>query len=805
MTNMPPWQTEIKPNTILKIATASWQQQGLPRETLRELTVKHSVGTRVPPENVLPYLADMVAQTKYTLPAECKAYLDARSPSDPDDAIFATQEIADPIAEITPDNDADTGKSYRNSAEQPKSPLHIAALGYAARGWPVFPVHENAKAPACEHGFKDATTDVSLIDTWWEENPNYNVAACPDDFGCCVIDNDGGDIASLDLPPTYEVSTPRGGRHYFFEGKLPPTAGKLGEKIDTRGENSYVLLSPSVVNGRTYSVEYDRPIAALPQAIKERLETQKVEPRKAAEGVEMDEDHNVRGARVRLRDLVKAGKISIQGRAGDNTAYEVANIIRVEFGLTKEVTFQVMWEEWNPHCRGPWSAEELQTKVFNAYEYGQDATGAKARKSAEETFEKREQKQEDAHQQQKDDTPRSRYAPMNLRAVIKRPPTVFWDRERLWAKTPQGCVTVPFGDKGILKTSLMVRSMALAVLENDDAKGYYAAGEQGEDVVATRLIPILQSLKHEGLNVTIDDLLATGRFFVGNTAPIFASNDEMESFFSELAKINPNLITIDTLTRASPGQTFDTETMTTAYNCCDQMRQRFKANVSLIHHSGKDGVERGAKGDSALEHNADVVIELTSPQKNVTKAFVKHSRLSADGYNVFFKWTYFPHPWPAYSKDQSKAVPVPVPMSTAEGQAVADKAAINGHAYKWVQEQALTVLRKKKLTDPFETFYSTIWLAKDIASLNYSGPVIRTAAAQAEFDTKVAAIAKKLDNGAGTQEKPGKLAFMVKYRLPNGAKPESKKLARSWFCPPEMLNPEDLSLLTTPDKFKEGK
>jgi hypothetical protein len=235
------------------------------------------------------------------------------------------------------------------------------------------------------------------------------------------------------------------------------------------------------------------------------------------------------------------------------------------------------------------------------------------------------------------------------------------------------------------------------------------------------------------------------------------------------------------------------------------MRERYKANVSLIHHSGKDGVERGAKGDSGLEHNADIVIELTSPQKNITQALVKHSRLSADGFKVFFKWTYFPHPHPSLANDRTKDVPVPVPMNVTEAQSVADPSAVKGHAYRHVQEQALTVLRKHKITDAFVKFYSTLWLAKDIASLTYNAPKVMTDAAQAEFDSKVAKMAKQLDNGAGTQENPGKLAFMVKYRLPNGAKPESKKLVRSWFCPPEMLNPEDLSLLTSPDTFEGGK
>jgi len=40
-----------------------------------------------------------------------------------------------------------------------------AALGYARRGWPVFPCKPD-KAPYTPHGFKDATTDPAAIRQW---------------------------------------------------------------------------------------------------------------------------------------------------------------------------------------------------------------------------------------------------------------------------------------------------------------------------------------------------------------------------------------------------------------------------------------------------------------------------------------------------------------------------------------------------------------------------------------------------------------------------------------------------------------
>ena len=51
-----------------------------------------------------------------------------------------------------------------------------AALGYAARGWHVFPCKPRDKRPATPNGFKDATTDRLKIARWWNTNPAYNLA-----------------------------------------------------------------------------------------------------------------------------------------------------------------------------------------------------------------------------------------------------------------------------------------------------------------------------------------------------------------------------------------------------------------------------------------------------------------------------------------------------------------------------------------------------------------------------------------------------------------------------------------------------
>src|SRR5947207_3140107 len=68
-----------------------------------------------------------------------------------------------------------------SAAPTATSPRHIAAHDYASRGIPVFPCIPNAKQPATLHGFKDASTHPREIDAWFTDDPNRNLAFCPDD------------------------------------------------------------------------------------------------------------------------------------------------------------------------------------------------------------------------------------------------------------------------------------------------------------------------------------------------------------------------------------------------------------------------------------------------------------------------------------------------------------------------------------------------------------------------------------------------------------------------------------------------
>ena len=266
------------------------------------------------------------------------------------------------------------------------SPLHQAARDYAAKDWPVFPCIAGDKKPACANGYQDGTTDLDVIDMWWTENPEYNIGLCPDDVGLAVIDEDsakGGDVAPLHLPKTRTVETPSGGKHYYFLGSVPPTVGKLGPHIDTRGQKSYVLVPPSVVNGKSYREIDDRDPVALPAEIEDRAAARA--DAQTSEVHDLDLPGNVATARRKIADLIERKDVAVQDQGGDNRTYQLACELVRDLGLSVDKALEVI-APWNDACVPPWSDDELRAKLENAASYGQNEAGTYATTPAADKF-----------------------------------------------------------------------------------------------------------------------------------------------------------------------------------------------------------------------------------------------------------------------------------------------------------------------------------------------------------------------------------------------------------------------------------
>src|SRR3954451_13470583 len=135
-----------------------------------------------------------------------------------------------------------------------------AALGYAARGRPVFPCNAR-KAPLTEHGFKDASTDTQQIHEWWSRYP-YALIGMPtgERTDLAVLDVDmknglnglrtlAGLLGTDELPGTPTAYTATGGLHLHFQrpdGGFGNTVGAggrgIGDGLDWRCDGGYVVL-----------------------------------------------------------------------------------------------------------------------------------------------------------------------------------------------------------------------------------------------------------------------------------------------------------------------------------------------------------------------------------------------------------------------------------------------------------------------------------------------------------------------------------------------------------------------------------
>jgi hypothetical protein len=185
--------------------------------------------------------------------------------------------------------------------------LGAAALAYADRGWPVFPLQTGGKLPrisrahpddkarqrACRracgrdgHGCYDATTDPGRVSAWWSRWPRANIGlATGPGSGLLVVDVDGrgGGYAALarleaahGALATLEVATP-GGTHLYLG--YPPgrqvglSARKLGPGLDTRGAGGYVVAPPSRRPDGAYRWLADPdPILPAPAWLVDRLD-----------------------------------------------------------------------------------------------------------------------------------------------------------------------------------------------------------------------------------------------------------------------------------------------------------------------------------------------------------------------------------------------------------------------------------------------------------------------------------------------------------------------------------------------------
>ena len=417
--------------------------------------------------------------------------------------------------------------------------------------------------------------------------------------GLLVIDPDGetglASAATMNLPPTYTMRTPRGGKHLYYIGLGPSSVQKLGLKVDTRGVGGYVVWE-----GPGYELIDDRSPAPLPAWVVPALNARKDHKTSAVDGLDLPQNIKRGLAYLSIR------KPAVEGEGGNDHTYQTAAALR-DLGLSGERALDLMLESWNERCQPPWDADELTQLVENAYQYGQNEEGAQAFDFDPKTRFKNVEFSPPEINQDKE----PKFKLWSVQEALTRPkPSFLFD-----GILPARSVGVAYGPQETGKTWLVL-DMALRVAtglslsgaaENEPADVVFFSGEGFDDLVHSRINAWCDY--HD----TARDL---SHFHLLENFPNVADNDDVDILIEEITKrgLHPRLIILDTYARvmAQAGlNENDPLDVMKFIGQAEDLKRGFKCTVLAIHHSGKD-LERQARGSNALMAAVDFGFEITA-------------------------------------------------------------------------------------------------------------------------------------------------------------------------------------------------
>ncbi len=168
-----------------------------------------------------------------------------------------------------------------------------AAISHARRGWVLVPLRPGTGLPARKWKNLTCTPPGAVAEHWPGSQFNPGILTGPSDV--VVVDLDsaehggtlppewadsgaacGSDVLAIlaeracqPVPATYEVLTPRQGRHLYFTAPagqvIGNSAGRIGPMIDVRGRGGLVVAAGSVRDGKPYELADDRDPVPLPE------------------------------------------------------------------------------------------------------------------------------------------------------------------------------------------------------------------------------------------------------------------------------------------------------------------------------------------------------------------------------------------------------------------------------------------------------------------------------------------------------------------------------------------------------------
>ena len=493
-----------------------------------------------------------------------------------------------------------------------------AALHYAAKGWPVFPCRPNAKVPLGGKGVHDATTDADQIRKWWEANPDCNIGFHVGAANLMAVDYDCDDeavdeFATLhDLDETLSVITPNGCHEYYRTDKtIPPSVGKVADKIDIRSDGSYTLLPPSAVPEGSYKWSY-HPIAKATDSL---IKAATAGAREKADNpkeinVEEDKPENVQ----RYIDWLKS-KAKVPERGQRNNMLASTAATGHSFAVSTDKTVELIKEHWNPRLNEPLDDDEIDISGTSGH---RSASSAQGNMTAE-YLGKQKAEASKAEFQKRGDTQPSDILHGGFRLSVGdsidhiQPASFLIGRSFVQRST-----AMLFGAAGSMKTFLML-DVGLSIasgmetwpitgdpISPSSRQVVYVAGEGRSSFPKRKQAWQEHRQASAGDNFTLVD-------------PIPKVADGYEDFADVIeAEVGAqvDLIVLDTLARTMEGLN-ETDDASRLVAAMDYLRDRFSACVVVIHHSGWDTTRE--RGSSVYRGAIDTLFRLKDNELDILK------------------------------------------------------------------------------------------------------------------------------------------------------------------------------------------
>lgn len=481
------------------------------------------------------------------------------------------------------------------------------ALALARRGFRIFPLVPDGRKPVLSDWPAKATADETALTGWWQIWPQANIGICTS--GLLVVDVDvkhgklGYDsLLALELngipfPDTLTTLTPSGGRHLFYrpDKSIRNGVNTLGAGLDIRGEHGYVIAPGSRVPEGVYAfLDADAPIAIAPEALQSRCAASEQAPVVQTPPIAIDQELAVQ----RAREWLITTPLAIEGEGGDARTYTVICHVR-DFGVSEAHASEVL-AEWNTRCIPSWDQAELARKIANAYQYAKDSLGNLAPEVLFKNIRK-----PGALRTAGD---------IDLAAVLNPDYLV-----KGWLD--RGTSAILFGEWNAGKTFVAL-----------DLAAHLAAGTSwfGCRVRKARVL----YLGYEGLRAldkrvaalmreripTLTDLPFAWQALVqplitpaGRTALV-----TILAAFAEMFDGAPELVIIDTLSKALGGDDADAEKIGTYNTLVQELLAKQRCTVLTLHHPGRADKSR-ERGHSSIPAAADTVLRLQDGEITATK------------------------------------------------------------------------------------------------------------------------------------------------------------------------------------------